>query len=65
MDWLFSGLGTTLIGVFIGAIGGGVVGYRVGIKKTYRQNQKAGNNVTQIQIGEGNNNGRHENSKSK
>jgi len=58
MDWFFNGLGTTLIGFLIGAIGGGAVGYKIGIKKSYRQNQKAGDNATQIQIGEANHNGR-------
>ena len=58
MDWFFSGLGTALIGLLIGTIGGGVVGYRIGIKKSFRQQQKAGNNATQIQIGEGDYNGR-------
>lgn len=58
MDWFFNGLGTALIGLFIGAIGGCAVGYRIGIKKNYRQQQKAGNKATQIQIGESNHNGR-------
>jgi Na+/glutamate symporter len=58
MDWFFNGLGTALIGLLIGAIGGGVVGYRIGIKKSFRQYQKAGNNAKQIQIGEINHNGR-------
>jgi len=57
MDWFFNGLGSTLIGLLIGAIGGGLVGYRIGIKKNFRQHQKAGNNATQIQIGKGNFNG--------
>jgi len=54
MEWFFSGLGTAIIGIIIGAIGGGAIGYRIGIKKNNRQTQKAGDNVTQIQIGEGN-----------
>jgi len=58
MDWFFNGLGTALIGLFIGAIGGCAVGYRIGIKKCYQQHQKAGNNAKQVQIGEGNYNGR-------
>jgi len=65
MDWFFNGLGTALIGLLIGVIGGGAVGYRIGIKKSFRQHQKAGNNATQIQIGEGEYNGRYANSKSK
>jgi Na+/glutamate symporter len=58
MEWFFNGLGTALIGLLIGVVGGGAVGYRIGIKKSNQQNQKAGNNAKQIQIGEGNYNGR-------
>ena len=58
MDWFFNGLGTALIGILIGAISGGVVGYRIGIKKSFRQYQKAGNNAQQIQSGKIDYNGR-------
>jgi Na+/glutamate symporter len=58
MGWFFNGLGTALIGLLIGAISGGAVGYRIGIKKSNQQNQKSGDNSTQIQIGDGNYNGR-------
>jgi len=54
MEWFFSGLGTMLISLIIGFITGGVAGYNVGIHKQHiRQNQKAGNNAVQTQIGEG------------
>lgn len=51
MEWFFEGLGTALIGLLIGATGGGAVGYRIGINKSIRQKQKAGNNAQQTQIG--------------
>jgi len=52
MEWFFDGLGTAIITLIIGFIGGGTVGYRIGIKKTKTvQNQKARDNATQIQIG--------------
>jgi Na+/glutamate symporter len=54
MDWFFNGLGTAIIGLIIGAIGGSVVGYRIGIKKNTRQSQKARDYVSQVQIGENN-----------
>jgi len=53
MEWFFSDLGTTIIGLIIGIISGGIVGYRIGIKKSNRQVQKSRDHVTQIQIGEG------------
>ena len=58
MEWFFSGLGTTIVSFIIGIIGGGLVGYRIGVKKNTRQIQKAKNNSTQTQvyIGMGNDN---------
>ena len=55
MEWFFEGLGTTLVTLLIGLAGGGAVGYRIGIKKSTQQKQKAKNNATQIQIGRDNN----------
>lgn len=57
MEWFFEGLGTALVCLLIGFVGGGTVGYRIGIKKSTQQKQKARDNATQIQIG-GNYNGR-------
>lgn len=58
MDWFFSGIGTEIVSIvislIIGAIGGGTVGYRIGIKRTANQKQRAGNNSKQrqeLQIG--------------
>lgn len=53
MEWFFDGIGSEIIGIvislIIGAIGGGAVGYRIGIKHTFKQSQKAGNNSKQRQ----------------
>lgn len=50
---IFDGIGTEIIGIivslFIGAIGGGVVGYKVAIKRCSRQKQIAGDNSEQCQ----------------
>lgn len=53
MEWIFDGIGTTIISSMISLIIGGTVGYTIGINKN-NQKQKSGNNSTQIQIG-GNN----------
>jgi len=56
MEWFFDGLGTELVsmlvGLFLGAGAGGVAGYKIGIDKSVlKQNQKAGTNSKQKQIG--------------
>ncbi len=53
MEWFFDGIGTAIITLIIGLLTGGAVGYRVGIKKTNRVNQKqtAKDNASQIQVG--------------
>lgn len=50
MDWFFDGLGTMLIGLVIGAAGGGVTGWKLAVQRT-RQSQKAGARSTQVQVG--------------
>lgn len=57
MEWFFDGIGTAIITLIVGLFTGGAVGYRVGIKKTNKinQKQKAGNNASQIQVGRDNN----------
>lgn len=57
MEWFFDGLGTTIISLIIGLLTGGSIGYRKGIKKSNKvnQKQKAGDNASQIQIGRDNN----------
>ena len=53
MEWLFDGIGSEIIGIvislIIGTIGGGTVGYKIGIKHTSKQFQKAGDSSKQKQ----------------
>ena len=53
MEWFFDGIGTEIISIvisfFIGAVGGGAIGYKIGIKRIAKQKQKAGNNSEQRQ----------------
>lgn len=50
MDWFFNGLGTQIIMMIITLIGGGIVGYKIGIKKNMiNQVQKAKNDAKQDQ----------------
>lgn len=53
MDWFFDGIGTEIIGIIIsliiGALGGGAVGYKIGIKRTVKQKQNAGDDTEQKQ----------------
>lgn len=52
MEWVFNGIGTAIITLIVGLITGGSIGYRIGINKNIvKQNQKAKDNSTQIQIG--------------
>lgn len=52
VSWVFSGIGSTVISIIVGAICGGVAGYRIGIKKTtIKQTQKNKGNGNQVQIG--------------
>lgn len=57
MQWVFDGIGTELISLVIGTLGGGAIGYRIGKKNKVKQKQKAGDNSKQIQIGSVNYNG--------
>lgn len=51
LDWIFDGIGTELISLIIGAAFGGAAGYKIGTKNKIKQNQKAGDNSKQVQIG--------------
>lgn len=51
MEWIFDGIGTEMISLIIGLLGGGIIGYRIGIKSKISQCQKGKDNVTQTQIG--------------
>lgn len=67
MEWFFDGIGTeiisAIIGLIVGGIGGGFIGYRIAIKNKAKQKQKAGDNSTQIQIGNVTNASIHEEKK--
>lgn len=55
MEWIFEGIGTEIIiaviSLVVGGLGGGAIGYRIGTKSKVKQNQIAGKNSTQNQIG--------------
>lgn len=52
IQWFFSGLGTELVSLAIGAIFGGIVGFRIGKHKIkLHQVQKAGEKSEQYQKG--------------
>lgn len=52
MEWIFEGIGTAIITLILGLLTGGAIGYRIGINKNkVTQNQKAGDNSSQTQIG--------------
>lgn len=55
IKWIFSGIGSELLILAISIIISGLVGYKIGVKKTIKQFQKARNNSKQNQIGEINN----------
>ena len=52
IKWIFDGVGTALVTFVLGLLVGGTAGYKVAIRKTIQQTQKAGDNSTQTQIGE-------------
>lgn len=56
MDWIFDGIGTAIVSLILGFIVGGISGYNIGIKKSNKMKQKAGDNAIQTQIGEINSN---------
>lgn len=50
--WFFDGLGTEIISLIIGAVGGGVIGFRIGKRKSkFIQTQEAGLGSEQYQEG--------------
>lgn len=60
MEWVFDGIGTEIISLIAGLLGGGFLGYRIGIKNNISQHQKGKDNVAQTQIGNIINNGNSE-----
>lgn len=52
ISWVFSGIGTTILSLIVGAIGGGAIGYKIGINKNVtKQVQKSKSSGNQVQIG--------------
>lgn len=55
IEWIFDGIGTeifvSIVSLIVGAFGGGLVGYRIGIKNKIKQKQKATSNAKQNQVG--------------
>lgn len=60
MEWVFDGIGTELISLFVGCLTGGVIGYKIGIKNKISQHQDGRDNANQVQIGSVVNNGNSE-----
>jgi len=52
IKWIFDGIGTAVITFILGLLVGGSAGYKIAIKKTIKQTQKASDNSNQTQIGE-------------
>ncbi len=50
-QWIFDGIGTTIISTILGLILGGTIGYKIGIHQRTNLNQTAGDNATQSQTG--------------
>ncbi len=63
MEWVFDGIGTELISLFVGCLTGGLIGYKIGIKNKISQRQKGRDNANQVQIGSVVNNGNSESRK--
>lgn len=52
ISWIFDGIGTSILTGITGLVIGSIGGYKYGIHKTsIKQNQKAGDNANQSQIG--------------
>ena len=52
VNWFFDGIGTEILSLIIGALGGGYVGFRVGKRKSkFEQIQEAGTGAEQRQQG--------------
>lgn len=49
LQWVFDGIGTELLSLVIGGIAGGFTEYKIGIKKSGKQVQKAKNGAKQRQ----------------
>jgi hypothetical protein len=49
VNWFFDGIGTEIISILVSLVVGGAVGYTVGVKRTVKQMQTAGENARQRQ----------------
>lgn len=57
VEWVFSGIGTSILVGIVSFVIGGITGYRIGIHNKIHQKQNAGHNTKQCQIGQITNNG--------
>lgn len=55
INWIFDGIGTEILSLFIGLLSGGCIGYKIGIHNKVKQTQKSGHHSIQTQIGSINN----------
>lgn len=51
VQWFFDGLGTEIVSLIIGAVGGGLAGFQIGKRSKLTQTQKAGSGAKQRQEG--------------
>lgn len=49
LQWVFDGIGTELLSLVIGVAAGGIAGYKIGIRKEGKQDQKAKSKAKQRQ----------------
>lgn len=49
IKWIFDGIGTELFSLAIGVMGGGIVGYKIGVKRSGFQKQVAQDKAKQRQ----------------
>lgn len=52
IKWIFDGIGTAAVTFILGLLVGGTAVYKITIRKTTKQIQKAGDNSSQSQIGQ-------------
>jgi hypothetical protein len=53
MEWIFDGIGTSIIMFILGLVIGAPAGYKIGVNRAkINQKQKAGNSSTQTQVGQ-------------
>lgn len=57
MEWIFDGIGTSIVMFILGLVIGAPVGYKFGVHRAkINQKQNAGDSSTQKQVGQINNN---------